>query len=308
MRIYYLFTIILCSVLHTYAQQLDSIKYPNGYLYYHTYGHGEPIIILSGGPGNSCLQQEEAAIELGKHYRSILLEQRGTGLSIPVPMDSTTINMQTALDDLNRLLNHLGLKQAVIYGHSWGAMLAMSFAAKYPEKVKSLLLVCPGYYKFDPEFFTTHVNNLRVRLGVTDLTLMDSLERQIAAGKGSAADTALYNKMMRLGYIYNKKIIDSLLAKIYVARPNTTMQQLMVSDLIRINYDLSKTLHHYKGPIQVIAGRQDALSFYTYELKIIRPDIVLHWVQASGHFPMFEQRADFYKQLGIVTKELIKHP
>ncbi|PSL46520.1 pimeloyl-ACP methyl ester carboxylesterase [Chitinophaga niastensis] len=308
MKLFYLLTLLPCCVLHANAQQLDSIKYTNGYLYYHTYGQGEPVIVLSGGPGNSCLQQEEVAIELGKHYKSILPEQRGTGLSIPVPMDSTTINMQSALDDLNRLMNHLDLKQVVIYGHSWGAMLAMSFAAKYPEKVKSLVLASPGYYKFDPDFFTTHVNNLRGKLGVSDLALMDSLEKKMEAGKAGAADSAQYNRTVRLAYVYNKTIIDSLLAKIYVAKPNTTMQQLMVSDLIRIHYDLSKTLYHYTGPIQVIAGRQDPLSFYTYELKIIRPDIVLHWVQASGHFPMFEQQQDFYKQLNMVMQALIKHP
>src|SRR5688572_4540820 len=80
------------------AQKLDSIKYNYGYLYYHEYGVGEPIIVLSGGPGGSHLQQEEVAIELGKTYKSILLEQRGTGRSIPNPFDSTTINLRSAID------------------------------------------------------------------------------------------------------------------------------------------------------------------------------------------------------------------
>ena len=114
------------------AQKIDSIKYNYGYLYYHEHGVGEPIIILSGGPGGSYLQQEEVAIELGKKYKSILLEQRGTGRSVPNPFDSTTINLQSAIDDLNLLLKHFKLQKAILLGHSWGAMLAMSFAAFYP--------------------------------------------------------------------------------------------------------------------------------------------------------------------------------
>jgi proline iminopeptidase len=297
MRIPALLTMLLLCAFTGHTQQLDSIRYPNGYLYFHTYGKGTPVIVLSGGPGNSCLQQEEVAIALGKQYRAILLEQRGTGLSIPVPFDSTTINLQAGMDDLNRLLQHLHLKKAVFYGHSWGAMLAMNYAGTYPDKVSALVLANPGYYKFSADLLTTHVNNLRSRLGASDIILMDSLDKKMAAGQGTVADTAQYTRLLRMAYIFNKAIVDSMLTKINVAKSNLTMQSLMVSDLKRVNYDLSKNLFHYKGPITIIAGSQDALAFYSYELKILRPAIKLYWIQGAGHFPMFEQAPDFNKQL-----------
>ncbi|MCW3463905.1 alpha/beta fold hydrolase [Chitinophaga nivalis] len=304
MKILYLFPAFFFLLFGVRAQQLDSLKYPNGYLYYHTYGSGEPVIVLTGGPGNSCLQQQELAIELGKRYRSILLEQRGTGLSIPVPFDSTTINLRSSLEDLNRLMDHLGIRQTLFFGHSWGAMLAMCFAAKYPEKVKGLALACPGYYKFDPDLFTTHVNNMRVRLSIADLARLDSLDKKVNGGKGDGADSTALNRLMRMTYIYNKLLLDSMIGKFDVAKSNIKMQQLMVTDLKRVHYDLSKTLHHYKGPIEVISGAQDPLAFYTYEFKIIHPAMQLHWIQASGHFPMFEQRKDFYTTLSQVMKTL----
>lgn len=80
------------------------------------------------------------------------------------------------------------------------------------------------------------------------------------------------------------------------------MRQLLIRDLFRVHYDVSKTLPRYKGPIQVIASRQDALAFYAYDLKIIRPSIQLHWIQESGHFPMFEQAKPFYDTLFTVLK------
>src|SRR6185369_10675219 len=136
MRKCILLTLSIVLFINSFGQKLDSIKYANGYLYYHDYGKGEPIILLSGGPGVSCNQEQEVAIELSKNYRAILLEQRGTGISIPTPFDSTTINLKAAFADLNLLLDHLHLKEAIFYGHSWGGTLAMGFAASFPDRVK----------------------------------------------------------------------------------------------------------------------------------------------------------------------------
>lgn len=188
---------LLCSTLFAAARQLDSVKYAYGHLYYHSWGQGTPVIVLSGGPGNSCLQQQDVAIALGKHYRTILPEQRGTGLSIPSRFDSTTINLQSAVDDIRLLLQHLGLRKAIIYGHSWGAMLAMSFAAEHPDKVTALVLSNPGFYKFSDEWMTTLSNNLRSRLGLAELSLMDSLEKKTSEGKSSAEEKAQYSRTMR---------------------------------------------------------------------------------------------------------------
>ncbi len=296
--------LLLCA--NVAAQQTDSVKHANGYLYYHSYGSGTPVIVLTGGPGNSYLQQEEVAATLGKGYKAVLLEQRGTGRSIPAPFDSTTINLQTAIADVDRLVDHLQLKQALIYGHSWGAMLAMCYAATHPEKVKALVLVAPGYYKASPELFAVHMANLRVKLGLAELDQLDSLTRKQENKQATPADAAAYDRLFRYGYIYDKRKMDSLLPKINAGKPNATMRDLMIKDLIRVKYDLSvqPLLSRYKGPIHVISGRQDALTFYTYELKIIHPSMQLHWVQESGHFPMFEQPGPFYDTLFQVMKKV----
>src|SRR5205085_5371400 len=96
----------LLIIRNAYGQKTDSIKYSNGYLYFHEYGIGEPIVLLTGGPGANYLQLEDVAVTLSKGYRCILLEQRGTGRSTPEPFDTSTINLNTALDDLNSLLDY----------------------------------------------------------------------------------------------------------------------------------------------------------------------------------------------------------
>jgi proline iminopeptidase len=125
MRLLFLWLVVVTFLLFTgIGQKLDSIKYKFGYLYYHEYGTGEPIIVLAGGQGGSYLQAEEIAIETSSKYRVILPEQRGTGRSISAPFDSTTINLQSGREDLNLLLQRLDVQRATFLGHSWGAMLA----------------------------------------------------------------------------------------------------------------------------------------------------------------------------------------
>src|SRR5882762_11042304 len=132
------------SAVPCLAQKTDSIKYSNGYLYYHEYGKGETVVLLTGGPGNNCSQLADMATKISTNKRVILLEERGTGLSIPEPLDSNTVNLQTAVSDLNLLLDHLGLKEAMICGHSWGATLALYYASAFPERVKTLIIISPS--------------------------------------------------------------------------------------------------------------------------------------------------------------------
>ncbi len=128
-------TIILILVLaDVYGQKLDSIAYKYGHLFYHSYGNGETIIMLSGGPGNNALQLESVALKLSQKNRVVLLEQRGTGRSIPSKFDEETINIKSALSDINLLLDHLNLKNAIILGHSYGAELAIIYAFNFPRK------------------------------------------------------------------------------------------------------------------------------------------------------------------------------
>ncbi|ASZ12343.1 alpha/beta hydrolase [Chitinophaga pendula] len=301
-KVTHLLALLLFCALSAHSQQLDSIPYAYGKLYYHIYGKGTPVILLSGGPGNACQQQATVAEALGKKYLAILLEQRGTGLSIPTPLDSTTINLKAAEDDITLLMDHLKIKKSVIYGHSWGAMLALSYATKHPERVKALVLACPGYYTLSTTLLTRHVNNLRVRMSVSDLALFDALEKKISTGKANAADSTLYARTSRLGYIYDKSRIDTLFAQINTGKPNLVTQGLIVKDLGRVGYDLSKTLPKYKGRIDVISGAQDALAFYTYEFKVIQPSMRLHWIERSGHFPMFEQPVAFLQELDNVLQ------
>ena len=99
---------------------------------------GLPVIFLHGGPGSGCESYHPRFFNPQK-YRIILLDQRGSGKSIPhASLDENTT--QHLIDDLEKLRAHLAIDQWVVFGGSWGSTLGIAYAEAYPEKVLALVL------------------------------------------------------------------------------------------------------------------------------------------------------------------------
>jgi proline iminopeptidase len=289
-----LFIVLTFLSISIEAQKLDSVKFSNGFLFYHEYGKGKTIILLTGGPGNDCMQLSEMAIKLSISRRIILFEQRGTGRSTPVPLDSTTINLKSSVSDINLLLAHLNLKEVILCGHSWGATLAMYYASLYPNKVTSLILVDPSSLLMGSEMFQTVQYNMQSRWSKDDMHQLDSLNQRATENKLTAAGVEQFSYIYRLAYVSDKRKLDSLIPKINVPR-NMEMLQLIYKDINKSNIDLRKSLKSFRHPVYLISGRQDMCEYVCYELKIRYPSFKLYWIQNSGHFPMYEQPETFYE-------------
>ncbi|MDO7170862.1 alpha/beta fold hydrolase [Mariniflexile sp. AS56] len=279
------------------AQITDSIKFDHGYLHYHEYGSKKlpAVLILTGGPGNSYRQLEGVAEALSPKFRSILLEQRGTGKSMPQPLDATTITLEFVTNDLKTVLDSLHLKKSIIMGHSWGGMLAMNFASQYPERVAHLILVAPGPHKNAKEGFEILDSNRNHTRSFVEDQRLKVLNASI---KANTADSLAINeaqKLVRRAYIYANPIPEALFQKINVEN-NSKTASLLLGDVFR-DYNMSQSLNNYTGKIDVIVGRQDVVGFFSHELKQDVPKVKLHWVNACGHFPMYEQPRQFYKIL-----------
>ena len=284
------------------AQKVDSIKYANGYLFFHEYGRGEAIVLLTGGPGAGYQQLEDVARTLGKSRRVILLEQRGTGRSMPTPFDTSTINLQTAHADLVRVLDHLKLSQAIFVGHSWGAMLAMSFATVYPSRVTSLVLIAPGPFKLDNDVFTIYSTNKEARLAPDERKMLDSALQRMQSPNASKEDSSVYYKWELSPVIYDRNKIDSLVVVINKGGLNPKTGSFIFQSLGRQQFDLSKRLVGFTKPVHIITGAQDPMAFISYEVKILLPNSQLHWINKAGHFPMFEQPHQFYPILSNILR------
>ncbi len=88
----------LCYLAQGDIKVVDgSIQNEGVEIYYETIGQGDPLLLLSGGPGFDPDYLIPLAQELGKSYQCILLEQRGTGRSQPAQINSTTINLTSPI-------------------------------------------------------------------------------------------------------------------------------------------------------------------------------------------------------------------
>ena len=290
----YILLIILlsASVLNISAQILDSIPYEYGNLYYQVYGNGgETILLLSGGPGNDAQQLVPMAKKLGLNNRVILLEQRGTGRSIPSPFNNTTINLTFAIDDINKVINDLDLDNIVLIGHSYGASLATVYSAKYPKKIKACILVSPGSAVF--EMYLIAVCNIESKLGKEESARWNQLYYPAIQNSLDSLEKEEYNYLTKLAYVYDKNIIDNIMPMIDGFNNKDTFNYLS-RDMERYGDSIYQDLNNIKSPIHIISGRQDLFSHMPYELKLRNPDVNIHWIHQCGHFPMFEKPKEFY--------------
>ena len=75
------------------------------------------------------------------HFRVILFDKRGTGLSDHSVGDST---VEDRMDDIRAVMDAAGSKQAVVMGWSEGGSFAAVFAATYPERTRALISYAAG--------------------------------------------------------------------------------------------------------------------------------------------------------------------
>ncbi|MFB9236832.1 alpha/beta fold hydrolase [Plantactinospora siamensis] len=106
---------------------------------------GPPIVALAGGPTLHPRYLGDLA-GLGRDRRLIVPHPRGVGES-PLPADTERASFWHQAEDLEHLRVALGLDRLLLLGHSAGTRLAISYAARYPERVAGLILVGPpaGY-------------------------------------------------------------------------------------------------------------------------------------------------------------------
>jgi proline iminopeptidase len=114
-----------------------------GKIWYEVFGKGPeaPVLLLHGGPGGTSFGFEPLK-ELGYNGPIIFWEQLGSGRSDALT-DTTLMTIENYVEQIEKLRNHLGLKDFVLYGHSWGTMLGMDYYLTYPDEVKAIIFSSP---------------------------------------------------------------------------------------------------------------------------------------------------------------------
>lgn len=107
-------------------------------------GIGKTIVFIHG-LSDSLLYWEFLASNLKHDYQVLRVDLQGHGES---ELENEEITIETYVRDLNNLLEKLDISKVSLIGFSLGSAVALSFAAKYPSKVDSIVLMS-AFYKAD---------------------------------------------------------------------------------------------------------------------------------------------------------------
>ena len=100
-----------------------------------------PILALHG-LASSANWYERLAARLSSRHRIVAPDQRGHGQTTQAP---SGYDWQTLASDAIRVLDHLGIENAAVLGHSWGGNVAINVAARFPERVSKLVMIDGGF-------------------------------------------------------------------------------------------------------------------------------------------------------------------
>ena len=116
---------------------MSSITTDQGILHYEVYGRGRPIILLHGWLGSWGLWQRTMAY-LGQYYRTYALDFWGFGES---GRKQNSFAVDDFVDMVEQFMEHLGILQAPVIGHSMGGTVSLSLAIKHPYRVQKVAVI-----------------------------------------------------------------------------------------------------------------------------------------------------------------------
>lgn len=121
------------------------VKSSGANIWYDVVGDGEPLVLI-GGSSLVHRQWDFMLPILRDHFKVILYDQRGAGLS---DRPASGITVEQWVDDLRAVLEEIGIKKTHLYGTSNGSFIVVRFAAKHPERTGAIIHY--GMYKTEDQ-------------------------------------------------------------------------------------------------------------------------------------------------------------
>jgi pimeloyl-ACP methyl ester carboxylesterase len=245
-------------------------------LHYVERGSGEPLVLLHGN--GSMIQDFESSglIDLAaKNYRVIVFDRPGFGHSDRPRNVVWTPDAQAEL--IKHALARLGVSNAIVLGHSWGASVAVALALKYPGLVRGLVLASGYYYPtVRPDVVAMAAPSLPLIGDILSHTLSPLISR------------ATWPLMM--AKIFGPRSVPrkfEAFPKEMALRPSQIRASAAESALmIPDAFHLRNKYADLKVPVVIIAGEQDRLVDIDAQSARLHSDVSqsrFHRVPGTGH-------------------------
>jgi len=257
-------------------------------LFYEVMGTGDPIIVVHGGPGLDHAYLRPGLDALATRNTVIYYDQRGTGRST-VELVESAVNLGAFVDDIDALRQVLGYEQVTVLGHSFGVLIAIEYAARYPEHLRSLILMNP----VEPGSSFAEQTAQRQRAKVTEA---DSVElAELTSSEGfRARDAATLSQVYRVAFRQAFRDRD-LVAELDLDLATTTARNGQdVAALLGASFgtiDWWDRLPAIEVPTLVLHGRYDTPPVEMSRALAEAFPAGSFEVLNSGHFPYVEDRS-----------------
>lgn len=276
-----------------YAINTDGSK-----TFYKTFGKGEPLLIINGGPGMNSNGFEDMAKTLGENQQTIIYDQRGTGKSKLSKLNTKTISMKIMADDIESLRKHLKIKKWNILGHSFGGMLSSYYATVYPNSIDKLILSSSGGVDLT---LLKSPNLIEAGLSKAEKDSLDYWNDKIEKGDTSHKARLGRGRAMAPAYVYDQKFVPIIAERL--TQGNSTINGLLWSDMQKMSFDCKDKLKTFKNPVLIIQGKEDIISNEIGEIgHKAYPNSKLILLEHSKHYGWLDARNKYFNEINSFLK------
>jgi len=258
------------------------ILHSNGInLHYEQQGSGEPLLLIMGITATGSVWEKHVAY-WQKNFTCITLDNRGVGLSDQPEGPYTTAQMA---DDCAGLLETLNLPKVKVVGCSMGSTVAQQLAIRHPEKIVSMVLMCP-WANCDNKARATfqHMVNCKIAFAPEAFSLFIQL---LIYSKSSWDEDTMFTEM-----VANRSLAAT-------DQQVQSVQGLSGQATACIEHDVLEMLPLIKQPVLVIGGKEDIFTpmWMAAAVAAAIPNSELYMYDGCGHAFHWEQIADFNERI-----------
>lgn len=252
-------------------------------LYVEVMGQGYPLLLMHGGPGadhTTLLRLRPCADQ----FTLIFYDHRCNGRSTGADVSSMTWENLTA--DAEALRQMLGFEQWAVLGHSFGGMVALEYALRYPQSLSHLLLMdtCG-----DSCWAQRHAPELLAKRGYS-ATAVQTARRFF---NGQLTPGEVLPALLKFGSAYTYRLNIKALVSGFRVKLRPKAQIFGFSQLLP-GWTVMDRLGEIKVPTLVLAGRDD-FQFPPEHQAILAdrlPQAQLEIIERAGHNAPIERPAE----------------
>lgn len=274
----------------------------SGRLYFRTFGRGQPVIVLHGGPDFDHTYLLPELDRLGEACRLIYYDQRGRGRSAEgVKPEDVTI--ETDVEDIDRIREHFGFETAAVLGHSWGGLLALEYARRQPERVSHLILLNTAP--------ASHADMLLLREGLArrrtaaEQAQLESRTRDAEYAAGDPDAAAAYLRVHFRPALRRPEQLEAVVARLRASFTREGLlkawaieERLYEDTWLRPNYDLLPDLERLRIPALVLHGEDDFIEpACAAHIAAAIPGARYVLLADCGHFSFLEKGEEVFEQV-----------